>query len=294
MRCPYCRQNIRVQGRFCPKCGEQIFGLPVRPPRAPAPPGGTVLPPTESSSSAPPARPSPPPPYRPLPSSSDSRRPTPPEALNLDVDIELEEEGTWAPAPPARTPHSQTHAQPTSIPGGAQPHLATKEEIGKTCPYCRFPIKPREQIIACPACELPHHADCWKENGGCTTYGCRMAPGTATSAPRPSIQPPYMPSPMPTPSGGYLPSEDFLRLTELAARAQNALVLAILGIFFFICGLPLSVVSIFMGFAVLAEAKRLRGRATEAHGKAVAAIILGFLAIFGWLLYLIIAVSKNS
>jgi len=52
MRCPHCKQNIRVQGRFCPKCGEQIFGAPVRrqepPPSAPsepAPPAWSVPPP---------------------------------------------------------------------------------------------------------------------------------------------------------------------------------------------------------------------------------------------------------
>ncbi len=39
MRCPFCHDNIIVQGRFCPKCGEQVFGRPVlsRPPAAAEP-----------------------------------------------------------------------------------------------------------------------------------------------------------------------------------------------------------------------------------------------------------------
>ena len=28
----------------------------------------------------------------------------------------------------------------------------------------------------CPECGIPHHAECWEENGGCTTFGCRAAP----------------------------------------------------------------------------------------------------------------------
>ena len=27
--------------------------------------------------------------------------------------------------------------------------------------------------MQCPACKVPHHQECWEENGGCTTFGCR-------------------------------------------------------------------------------------------------------------------------
>lgn len=30
--------------------------------------------------------------------------------------------------------------------------------------------------VRCPACEVPHHEDCWQYNGGCSTYGCHGAP----------------------------------------------------------------------------------------------------------------------
>ena len=44
--------------------------------------------------------------------------------------------------------------------------------IGKTCPFCKTEIKEGEEIKVCPACGIPHHAGCWDENKGCTTFGC--------------------------------------------------------------------------------------------------------------------------
>ena len=33
-----------------------------------------------------------------------------------------------------------------------------------------------EEATVCPSCNTPHHAECWEENGGCTTYGCKNSP----------------------------------------------------------------------------------------------------------------------
>jgi len=44
------------------------------------------------------------------------------------------------------------------------------------CPYCRDEIKAGAQY-ACPACQTPHHRECWDQNGGCTVWGCAQAPG---------------------------------------------------------------------------------------------------------------------
>jgi TM2 domain-containing membrane protein YozV len=45
------------------------------------------------------------------------------------------------------------------------------------CPYCRMAFDdaspPR---IFCTACGMPHHEDCYLENGGCTVFGCKRAP----------------------------------------------------------------------------------------------------------------------
>jgi ribosomal protein L40E len=43
---------------------------------------------------------------------------------------------------------------------------------GKTCPFCKGEIKEGDEVMACPACGIPHHKECWEENKGCTTFGC--------------------------------------------------------------------------------------------------------------------------
>jgi hypothetical protein len=271
MRCPYCQQNIRVQGRFCPKCGEQIFGLPVRPQQPATPP--------EGAAPTPPAPPQPaPPPYQPFP----TPQPPPPDLAD-GLGIEVEEgpaDRVGALVPDARAPEDRRAYAP-----GA-PHPATTPEIGKTCPYCRFPIKPGEQVVMCPACNLPHHADCWRENQGCTTYGCRG--GAAVAGPTPAVRGPIGPSVL-SPTGGTPPSLDYLQANELSARANNALILAIVGL----CGcLPLGVVGLFMAFAVMADISRLRSRAADARGKATAAIVIGIIGVIGWVIALIVTLAN--
>ncbi len=48
-----------------------------------------------------------------------------------------------------------------------------QSNIGKTCPFCQFPLKADSEVVKCPACKVPHHRECWQENGSCTTFGCR-------------------------------------------------------------------------------------------------------------------------
>ena len=57
--------------------------------------------------------------------------------------------------------------------------------IGKTCPYCQTPIKPSATAVVCNACGMPHHAECWRENGRCTTYGCSGSPLSVNGIPLP-------------------------------------------------------------------------------------------------------------
>ncbi len=40
------------------------------------------------------------------------------------------------------------------------------------CSICQSPIDDGEDILACPECHLPFHAECWQENMGCAAYGC--------------------------------------------------------------------------------------------------------------------------
>jgi TM2 domain-containing membrane protein YozV len=45
------------------------------------------------------------------------------------------------------------------------------------CPYCRMPFdEASPPRIFCTACGMPHHEDCYQENGGCTVFGCKRAP----------------------------------------------------------------------------------------------------------------------
>lgn len=40
------------------------------------------------------------------------------------------------------------------------------------CGVCHGEIQPLEETTRCPACGARFHVECWKENGGCSAYGC--------------------------------------------------------------------------------------------------------------------------
>ncbi len=78
--------------------------------------------------------------------------------------------------------------------------MTISSSVGKNCPYCQTPIKPGGQVMVCSACGMPHHADCWQENHGCTTFGCQGHPATAVGTA------PQSPAPgtLACPTCGYL------------------------------------------------------------------------------------------
>lgn len=43
----------------------------------------------------------------------------------------------------------------------------------KVCPYCKTAFNDGDDIVVCNSCGMPHHRECWIENQGCTTFGCR-------------------------------------------------------------------------------------------------------------------------
>ncbi len=51
-----------------------------------------------------------------------------------------------------------------------------ENNIGKICPVCKAEIKETDSVTVCPDCGIPHHAGCWIQNGGCTTFGCAQQP----------------------------------------------------------------------------------------------------------------------
>lgn len=55
---------------------------------------------------------------------------------------------------------------------------ATPREAGKLCAICQTAIDRGAEVGRCPECESPFHIECWNENGGCATYGCKLMPET--------------------------------------------------------------------------------------------------------------------
>jgi len=46
---------------------------------------------------------------------------------------------------------------------------------GSICPFCQTAIRPTQQARVCGQCGIPHHADCWVENGRRDTFDCDKA-----------------------------------------------------------------------------------------------------------------------
>jgi hypothetical protein len=51
------------------------------------------------------------------------------------------------------------------------------------CPFCQTPVGEADDGVPCPACGARHHADCWRENAGCSVYGCASAPDVGSRRP---------------------------------------------------------------------------------------------------------------
>src|SRR4051812_13845968 len=45
-------------------------------------------------------------------------------------------------------------------------------ESGRSCPYCRFPLKGGATAVRCDVCSAVHHCECWRDNSGCAILGC--------------------------------------------------------------------------------------------------------------------------
>lgn len=68
-------------------------------------------------------------------------------------------------------------SEPPAVPspssaGVRKTSTATAESAGRSCPYCRFPLKEDTRISECPICAALHHEDCYSENGACAVPGC--------------------------------------------------------------------------------------------------------------------------
>ncbi|HEX8207435.1 MAG TPA: hypothetical protein VF587_15335 [Solirubrobacteraceae bacterium] len=50
--------------------------------------------------------------------------------------------------------------------------MVSPEDVGRSCPYCRFPLKEGMEAERCDACGALHHEDCWRDCQGCAVVGC--------------------------------------------------------------------------------------------------------------------------
>jgi hypothetical protein len=116
-------------------------------------------------------------------------------------------------------------------------------DAGRSCPYCRFPIKEGAPIVVCALCHGLHHDDCWTDNAGCAIVGCASAPNKPSlPSPRLPVTPPapatVLASPtvaLPTTQHAILPPAHRSRHPRsLAALAAAALVLIAAGAVLFI------------------------------------------------------------
>lgn len=65
----------------------------------------------------------------------------------------------------------------------------SSSEMGKSCPYCHFPMKSGAEAECCDACGAIHHTDCWEDGDGCAVMGCEnnaASRGESASPPPPS------------------------------------------------------------------------------------------------------------
>ncbi len=76
---------------------------------------------------------------------------------------------------------------------------ATAKDAGRTCPFCRFPLKPGMELTDCGVCSAAHHAECWDENRGCAIALCAGGPGNEATRPLPPPPPPQFQPPPPPP-----------------------------------------------------------------------------------------------
>jgi hypothetical protein len=81
--------------------------------------------------------------------------------------------------------------------------ITTPADAGRSCPYCRFPLKAGDVAELCDSCNSLHHEDCWSQGHGCAVRGCSQA-GTAFGAAEAS--PPTGWSGHPNPTGAPVPS----------------------------------------------------------------------------------------
>lgn len=81
------------------------------------------------------------------------------------------------------------------LPGNPRVRPAAEDDLGRTCPYCRYPLKTGGPVATCASCHATHHEDCWRENAGCAVSSCASGPAAAIT----QVQPPVTAAEQPAP-----------------------------------------------------------------------------------------------
>src|SRR5581483_2657536 len=59
---------------------------------------------------------------------------------------------------------SDTSAPPVTAAISLRQTTPTMKWVGATCPKCQQQIAVGDQVVLCPKCYTPQHAQCWREN----------------------------------------------------------------------------------------------------------------------------------
>jgi len=73
---------------------------------------------------------------------------------------------------------------------------ARAEDVGRVCPYCRFPLKADNEVEVCDDCGAVHHTDCWQDGEGCAVVGCGAGLANPAAEPTRVMPPPPLPPPI--------------------------------------------------------------------------------------------------
>lgn len=157
---------------------------------------------------------------------------------------------------------------------------ANRRIAGKVCSICQDSIQFGEAVQICGECDLPFHAECWAENGGCGTYGCSASPDDMSgpsegssqqqSTGRPAAS---APGETETADGSSTSAGTPQAGSRTSGLAIASFVLGLLGL----CGIG-SLLAVIFGHCALSEIDK-SGGAVTGRGLAVAGLVLGY--VFG-------------
>ncbi|HMO27331.1 MAG TPA: FHA domain-containing protein, partial [Tepidisphaeraceae bacterium] len=62
----------------------------------------------------------------------------------------------------------------TPAPASAETFAEQAVASGAVCGVCQWAIEPGDAVTVCPGCATRFHTECWRENRGCSSYGCEQ------------------------------------------------------------------------------------------------------------------------